>query len=91
MLSAAVCGSIFASPNVGQVQRGIELIDAQSSDGVLVIVKNYTGDVLNFGLAVEQQRAKLVAQGKQGNRICMLIVGDDVAVGRKQGAIVGRR
>ena len=91
LLSAAVCGNIFASPNVRQVRKAIQIADAQSSEGVLVIVKNYTGDVLNFGLAVEQERAKLVAEGKDGSRLCMLIVGDDVAVGRSQGAIVGRR
>ena len=54
----------------------------------LVIVKNYTGDVLNFGLAKEQFAA---AHPDWKDSVRFLVVGDDVAVGRTQGAIVGRR
>jgi dihydroxyacetone kinase len=50
----------------------------------LVIVKNYTGDRLNFALAVERARA-------QGRRVETVTVGDDVAVGREKGSLVGRR
>lgn len=50
--------------------------------------RNYTGDVLNFGLAKEQFAAR--HPGK-ANKVRFLIVGDDVAVGRTQGSIVGRR
>jgi len=50
----------------------------------LVIVKNYTGDRLNFALAVERARA-------QGRKIETVTVGDDVAVGRERGSLVGRR
>lgn len=52
----------------------------------LIVVKNYTGDALNFGLASEQYKAA----GGTGD-VRVLIVGDDVAVGRTQGGIVGRR
>lgn len=52
--------------------------------GVLVIVMNYTGDVLNFGMGVEKAKAG-------GLETEMLVVGDDVGVGRKQGGKVGRR
>lgn len=45
---------------------------------------NYTGDVLNFGMAVEKAKAV-------GVKAEMVVVGDDVGVGRKQGGKVGRR
>jgi len=47
---------------------------------------NYTGDALHFGLAAEQYRSK----GGEGD-VRVLLVGDDVAVGKEQGSIVGRR
>ena len=50
--------------------------------------RNYTGDILNFGLAKEQ----FVAQHPdKADKVKFLVVGDDVAVGRTQGSIVGRR
>lgn len=54
--------------------------------GSLIVVMNYTGDALHFGLAAEQYRSK----GGPGD-VRVLLVGDDVAVGRQQGTIVGRR
>ncbi|KAK7044661.1 dihydroxyacetone kinase [Favolaschia claudopus] len=87
MLSAAVCGNIFASPSSSQVRRGIDLVENDA--GTLILVKNYTGDILNFGLAAEQYAAEH-AQEKSG-KVKFLVVGDDVAVGRTQGGIVGRR
>ncbi|TFK51620.1 dihydroxyacetone kinase [Heliocybe sulcata] len=98
ILTAAVCGSVFASPNAVQVRRGIDLVDNEK--GTLIIVKlldlkpaapssrNYTGDVLNFGLAKEQYAA---LHPDKADKVKFLIVGDDVAVGRSQGKIVGRR
>ncbi|KAI9639780.1 putative dihydroxyacetone kinase 1 [Dioszegia hungarica] len=83
LLDAAICGNIFASPNVAQIRRGIDLVS--SPKGSLVVVMNYTGDALHFGLAAEQYRAG----GKGDVRVVM--VGDDVAVGKVQGSIVGRR
>jgi triose/dihydroxyacetone kinase / FAD-AMP lyase (cyclizing) len=47
-------------------------------------VKNYTGDVLHFGLAAERAKA-------EGLKIEMVVVADDVAVGRQKGSLVGRR
>ncbi|KAI8334305.1 Dak1 domain-containing protein [Chlamydoabsidia padenii] len=82
MLTAAVCGHVFASPSASQVLAAIKRI--QSPHGTLVIVKNYTGDCLNFGVAVERAKA-------QGIKVAMLIVGDDIAIGRKKGDKVGRR
>ncbi|KAF9482582.1 dihydroxyacetone kinase 1 [Pholiota conissans] len=86
ILAGAVAGNVFASPSATQVGRGIELLD--NDKGTVIIVKNYTGDVLNFGLAKEQYAAQHPEKSK---RIKFVIVGDDVAVGREQGKIVGRR
>jgi hypothetical protein len=82
MLTAAVAGTIFASPSTKQILTGLRAI--RSAAGTLVIVKNYTGDVLHFGLAVE--RAKV-----EGFKVEMVVVADDVAVGREKGSLVGRR
>lgn len=55
MLTAVVCGEIFASPSVDAVLSAILTVTGPS--GCLLIVKNYTGDRLNFGLAAEQAKA----------------------------------
>lgn len=86
VLAAAVCGSVFASPNPAQVRRGIDLVESDA--GTVIIVKNYTGDILNFGLAKEQYAA---LHPDKADRVKFVIIGDDVAVGRSQGKIVGRR
>ncbi|KAI6044289.1 dihydroxyacetone kinase [Pisolithus marmoratus] len=54
----------------------------------IIIVKNYTGDVLNFGLAKEHYSA---THPDKAGSVRFIVVGDDVAVGRTQGHIVGRR
>lgn len=83
LLAAAVAGTIFASPSTEQIRKAIaSRVDARA--GVLVTVMNYTGDVLNFGVAVEHAKAA-------GLRVEMLVVGDDVGVGRAKGGKVGRR
>ncbi|NVB40114.1 dihydroxyacetone kinase subunit DhaK [Pseudenhygromyxa sp. WMMC2535] len=71
MLSAAVSGEIFASPSVEAVYAGI--MAATGDAGCLLVVKNYTGDRLNFGLAAERARAA-------GKRVETVIVADDVAI-----------
>ena len=71
MLTAAVCGEVFASPSVDAVLAGILAVTGKA--GCLLIVKNYTGDRLNFGLAAERARA-------QGLKVNMVIVDDDVAL-----------
>ncbi|KAH6649079.1 Dak1 domain-containing protein [Truncatella angustata] len=83
LLSAAVSGTIFASPSAEQVRRAI-LSRVDTDAGVLVTVMNYTGDVLNFGMAVEKAKAV-------GIKAEMVVVGDDVGVGREKGGKVGRR
>ncbi|KAF2740154.1 dihydroxyacetone kinase [Polyplosphaeria fusca] len=77
LLSGAVAGTIFASPSAEQVRRCI-LHRVEKDKGVLVVVMNYTGDVLNFGMAVEKARAS-------GIDVDMIVVGDDAGVGREKG------
>lgn len=71
MLTAAVCGDIFASPTVDAVLAGI--LAVTGPPGCLLIVKNYTGDRLNFGLAAERAR-------QSGLNVEIVIVHDDVAL-----------
>ena len=71
MLTAAVCGEVFASPSVDAVLAGILAVTGRA--GCLLIVKNYTGDRLNFGLAAERARAF-------GLDVAMVIVDDDIAL-----------
>ena len=71
MLTAAVCGDVFASPSVDAVLAAILSVTGKA--GCLLIVKNYTGDRLNFGLAAERARAF-------GLSVNMVIVDDDVAL-----------
>jgi len=85
MLSAAVCGQVFASPNSKQVSAALTRLSV--GKGTLVVVKNYTGDVLQFGLAKE----RFNAQNSGSDQVKLVVVGEDVAVGREQGGIVGRR
>ena len=71
MLTAAVCGEVFASPSVDAVFAAILAVTGQM--GCLLIVKNYTGDRLNYGLAAERARAF-------GLKVSMLVVDDDIAL-----------
>jgi triose/dihydroxyacetone kinase / FAD-AMP lyase (cyclizing) len=71
MLTAAVCGEIFASPSTDAVLAAILAVTGKA--GCLLIVKNYTGDRLNFGLAAEKARAI-------GLEVEMVVVADDIAI-----------
>ncbi len=71
MLTAAVCGDVFASPSVDAVLAAILAVSGPA--GCLLIVKNYTGDRLNFGLAAERART-------YGIKVAMVIVDDDIAL-----------
>ena len=59
MLSAAVAGDVFTSPSVDVIVEGIRAVTGRA--GAVLIVKNYTGDRLNFGLAAEIARAEGLA------------------------------
>uniref|UniRef100_A0A8C5BT84 Triokinase/FMN cyclase n=1 Tax=Gadus morhua TaxID=8049 RepID=A0A8C5BT84_GADMO len=82
MLSAAVAGGVFASPPPASILAAVLHLHDAGASGVLLIVKNYTGDRLNFGLAAEQAR-------NRGVSVAMVIVADDCAFERPGKA--GRR
>ncbi|WP_413701891.1 dihydroxyacetone kinase subunit DhaK [Psychromonas sp. KJ10-10] len=71
MLTVAVCGDVFASPSVEAVLNAILYVTGDA--GCLLIVKNYTGDRLNFGLATEKAK-------KLGLKVEMVIVNDDISI-----------
>lgn len=71
MLDAAVCGAVFTSPTPDQVYKAIQEVNA--GEGVLLIIKNYTGDVMNFEMA--QDMAEM-----EGINVKSVVVNDDVAV-----------
>ena len=81
MLSAAVAGEVFTSPSTDAVLDAIRAVTGPA--GALLIVKNYTGDRFNFGLAAEIARA-------EGIPVEMMIVADDVALSAS-GDHAGRR
>ena len=70
MLDAAVPGSIFSSPTPDQILKGIREISSES--GVLCILNNYTGDVMNFRMAIQMAQAEGIA-------VDSVVVADDVA------------
>lgn len=71
MLDAAVCGEVFTSPTPDKVLEAIKHVD--NGDGVLLIVKNYAGDVMNFDMAKEMAEA-------EGHKVETVVVSDDVAI-----------
>ncbi|TKA81789.1 hypothetical protein B0A55_02152 [Friedmanniomyces simplex] len=85
-LSAYVSGNVFASPTAAQIFEAIKMCQPKGgkSMGTLIVCGNYTGDILNAGLAITRAQAA-------GYKVHFTPVGDDVAVGRKKGGKVGRR
>lgn len=81
MLTAAVCGNVFASPSVSMILAAIRT--CAGPPGCLLIVKNYTGDRLNFGMAMEKAKA-------EGFAVSMVIVADDCALPEGKGITGGR-
>lgn len=71
MLDGAVAGAVFTSPTPDQVFEAIKAVDG--GQGVLLIIKNYTGDVMNFEMAAEMAEM-------EGIKVEKVIVNDDVAV-----------
>lgn len=71
MLSAAVSGQVFTSPTPDQVLEGIKA--SNKGKGVLLVIKNYTGDVLNFEMAKEMAEM-------EGISVEQVVVADDIAV-----------
>lgn len=81
LLTAAVVGDVFTSPSADAVLAAIEAVAGPA--GVLLIIKNYTGDRLNFGLAAEIARSRGIA-------VQTVVVGDDAALSAR-GEHAGRR
>lgn len=71
MLDCAVAGPVFTSPTPDQIYEGIRAIATEA--GVLMIVKNYTGDVMNFEMAAEMAQM-------EGIDVKQVVTNDDVAV-----------
>ncbi|KAL1462967.1 hypothetical protein WDU94_014764 [Cyamophila willieti] len=85
MLSGAVAGNIFTSPPSASIEAALEALSKDNSAGVLVVVANYTGDVLNFGIACERVKA-------QGHKVESVVVGEDIALlDTDRTSIAGRR
>ena len=81
MLDAAVAGAVFTSPTPDQIYEGIKAI--ATVKGVLMVIKNYTGDVMNFEMAREMAEM-------EGIKVDQVVVNDDVAVDNSL-YTVGRR
>lgn len=81
MLDGAVAGAVFTSPTPDQVFEAIKAVDA--GKGVLLVIKNYTGDVMNFEMAADMA-------DMEGIKVDKVVVNDDVAV-KDSLYTVGRR
>lgn len=75
MLDAAVCGEIFTSPTPDKILEAIKAV--ATDEGVLLIVKNYAGDVMNFEMAMELAEM-------EGIKVDRVIVADDIAIDNKE-------
>ncbi|MGF3065814.1 dihydroxyacetone kinase subunit DhaK [Facklamia sp. P12955] len=71
MLSAAVCGAVFTSPTPDQILQAIK--EADEGAGVFLVIKNYSGDIMNFEMA--QELAEM-----EGIKVESVVVDDDIAV-----------
>lgn len=71
MLDGAVAGAVFTSPTPDQVFEAVKAVDG--GQGVLLVIKNYTGDIMNFEMAGEMADA-------EGIKVDKVVVNDDVAV-----------
>ena len=88
MLSAAVAGSVFASPPPASILAALRAVSSPNGGGgrrpgTLVVFNNYTGDRLNFGIAAERAKA-------EGMKVEMVIVAEDTAL-PSSGKKAGRR
>lgn len=71
MLDAAVCGEIFTSPTPDKILDAIKAVD--NGDGVLLVIKNYAGDVMNFEMSQEMAQMEDI-------KVESVIVRDDIAI-----------
>ncbi|RLU16437.1 hypothetical protein DMN91_010505 [Ooceraea biroi] len=85
MLTASIAGSIFAAPPSVHITRALQCVARYNEAGILVVVPNYTGDCLNFGIAVEK------AQQAGGIKVEEIIVGDDCSIPENEESVAGKR
>ena len=71
MLSAAICGAVFTSPTPDQILEAIKAADEGA--GVFMVIKNYSGDIMNFEMAQEMAEMEDI-------KVASVIVDDDIAV-----------
>jgi len=71
MYDAGVCGAIYTSPSVYSIIKAIKHCDTGA--GTLLLIKNYTGDIINFNMAIDEVR-------EEGHKIDIVVTNDDVAV-----------
>ena len=71
MLSAAVCGEVFTSPTPDQIYAAIKAVD--QGQGVFLVIKNYSGDVMNFDMAKDMADMDNI-------KVKSIVVDDDIAV-----------
>ncbi|MFT4186732.1 MAG: dihydroxyacetone kinase subunit DhaK [Micrococcaceae bacterium] len=71
MLQAAICGQVFTSPTPDEVHAAIKAAD--QGEGVLMVVKNYSGDVMNFDMAKDMAEMDDI-------KVASVLVDDDIAV-----------
>lgn len=84
LLASVACGDIFASPSMKQVLSAIA--SSPSQKGTILLITNYTGDNLHFGLAAERALAIGLSP-----KVVVLPATDDVSIGKSKSGIVGRR
>lgn len=84
MLTASIAGSIFAAPPSVHITRALQCIAQYNKAGILVVISNYTGDCLNFGIAIEKaQQADI--------KVEEIIVGDDCSIPENEESVAGKR
>ena len=71
MLDGAVAGPVFTSPTPDQIYEAVKAVD--DGKGTLLVIKNYTGDIMNFDMAAEMA-------SMEGIEVEQVVVNDDVAV-----------
>ncbi|XP_017756016.1 PREDICTED: triokinase/FMN cyclase-like [Eufriesea mexicana] len=84
MLAASVAGSIYAAPPSEHITYAIDRVSQHDKTGILMVVPNYTGDCLNFGIAIEKAR-------QRGLKITEVIVNEDCSIPNEELGVTGKR
>ncbi|KAL6261264.1 hypothetical protein P5V15_008786 [Pogonomyrmex californicus] len=84
MLTASIAGSIFSAPPSIHITYALQLIAENSKVGIVIVVPNYTGDCLNFGIAIEKARQADITVEE-------IIVGDDCSIPKDELSVAGKR